>query len=50
MKDNLPSSSSASNYSYKPFIKNISIDQPSQDRRKPGDTASNKTFFSNIKA
>ena len=50
MKDNIPTSSSASNYSYKPFIKNITIDQPTQDRRKPGDIAGNKTFFTNIKA
>ena len=50
MKDNLPTSSSASIYSYKPFIKNITIEQATQDRRKPGDTATNKTFFTNIKA
>ena len=48
MKDSIPSSSSGP-YNYRPFIKNITIQQAPSDRKKSGD-ASNKTFFSNIKA
>ncbi len=42
-------SGSGTNLSYKPFIKNISIEPVSSNRQKSTDT-NNKTFFSNIKA
>lgn len=44
----MPSSASG-NFGYRPFIKNISIEQVPSDRRRSGE-GTNKTFFSNIKA